>query len=135
LHLGVVADLITKSAAVRVEYRLAAAGERRGGARASIAPQPPSPTGASATTPAQEKAPKKARLTPWQEKELAELEGKIADREEAIGALDARLASGDLYAPGADPAEPKRIQAERDEAQAALDEAYARWEELEELRG
>ena len=76
---------------------------------------------------------KKKRLTPWQERELEELMLKVAETEERVSALDATLASPDLYAAGADPGRAREVQAERDAAAAELEGLMARWEELEDL--
>lgn len=119
LHHGDVSQLISSISAERDEARLAGQRAKR-----------KDPVSTS-ETPA---APKK-RLTPWQEKELAQVEVAIAELEEAIEALDAKLGSADLYAPGADPAGPKALQAERGEKASTLEAKYARWEELEALRG
>jgi ATP-binding cassette subfamily F protein uup len=125
LHHGDVADLIKRIAKEREEDRLAETRRRKGGAAGKAAAESPAPA---------PKAKKKSRLTPWQEKELGAIEGKIAEEEKAVADLDAQLASGDLYKPGGDPALAKALQKDRDAAQAALDATYARWEELEALR-
>lgn len=124
LHHGDVADLIKRIAAEREQDRLAEVRRRKGGDKKD-APAAEVPAG---------KAAKKARLSPWQEKELAGIEGKIAEQEKAIAELDAKLASGDLYKVGTDPSVAKGLQKDRETAQTTLDTTYARWEELEALR-
>ena len=119
LHHGDVSALIARIAAEREETRLAETREKRRGAAA-----------AAAAAEAAPEAPKKRRLSPWEERELAELEEAIASDEARIEEIDARLGSPELYAPGADPKEPARLQADREAAQTALDARYERWTEL-----
>jgi len=91
--------------------------------------------GSKATSDASAVPPKPKQLTPWEQRELGKLEGKIASAEESISKLDDQLGSADLYAPGADPQRSKTLQTNRQAAQASLDELYTRWEALEALRG
>ena len=79
--------------------------------------------------------PTRKRLTPWQEKELVEVEAEVGRLEAQLAELDRSLGSPDLYAPGADPGRPKALTAERETAQERLEKVFARWEELEDLRG
>ncbi|MFT5734122.1 MAG: ATP-binding cassette subfamily F protein uup [Planctomycetota bacterium] len=127
LHHGDVADLIKRIAAEREADRLAEVRQRRGGGKGG------GKAAELAAAPAAQ--PKKSRLTPWQEKELGKIEGKIAAQEKAIAELDVKLASGDLYKIGTDPSVAKGLQKDRETAQETLDATYARWEELEALRG
>ncbi|MEO1698197.1 MAG: ABC-F family ATP-binding cassette domain-containing protein [Planctomycetota bacterium] len=123
LHHGDVSALLKGIREEREEERLAEQRARRQAAARSA--EEKEAARADAAEPA-----KKRRLTPWEEKELAELEGAIAADEERLAALDAQLASPDLWGPGADPAEPRRLQTEREAAQAELDRRYERWTEL-----
>ena len=120
LHHGDVAQLIAEIAAEREEERLAGQRERKRDATA---------TAESAAEPA-----KKAGLTPWQEKELGEVEASIAMREAEVANLDRELSDPALYGAGAAPGKVSEIQSKRDAAAKALDELYARWEELEAIR-
>ncbi len=96
----------------------------------------------AAATPKTRKAPKapatatrKAkprRITPWQQRELDEVEQRIAEIEDELGKVDQRLADPELYK-GSAP-ELESFQARRVELAAELAERYARWEELEALR-
>ena len=126
LHHGDVSALIAEIAAERESARLAEQRARREEAAAAGAAR----DAAAATGEA-----KKKRLTPWQERELEELMLKVAETEERVSALDATLASPDLYAAGADPGRAREVQAERDAAAAELEGLMARWEELEALAG
>lgn len=124
LHHGDVSALIAGITAEREAARLAEQRARR--EEAAVA-------GAAREAAAEPSGGKKKRLTPWQEKELEELMMTVAEVEERVGALDATLASPELYAPGADPARAREVQAERDAAAAELEGLMARWEDLEAL--
>ena len=78
------------------------------------------------------KVTKAKRITPWQQKELDELEARIGVAEGEQAELDARLADPALYA--APRAELERVRARRAELQAEIAQLYARWEVLEALR-
>ena len=129
LHHGDVAKLIAEIADERNEERLADQRARRkdGGAEA------PSPAAPAQDAPAPE-TPKK-RLSPWQEKELVKTEDSIAKLEAEIEELDKKLASPELYAPGAAPGALAEVQNKRAAAASSLEPLYARWEELEAIRG
>ena len=126
LHHGDVSALISEITAERESARLAEQRARR--EEAAVA-------GAAREAAAAPNEAKKKRLTPWQEKELEELMLEVAETEERVSALDATLASPDLYAAGSDPGRAREIQAERDAAAAKLEGLMARWEELEDLAG
>ena len=127
LHHGELADLMKDVSAEREAARLAEQRARREASRPS-AP-------AAATTPApQQEQKQRARLTPWQEKELGEVEERIGALEERIGELDEELVSPELYAAGADPGRARALQSERETAQTSREELMNRWEELEALR-
>jgi ABC transport system ATP-binding/permease protein len=73
------------------------------------------------------------RITPWQQKELDQLEARIPALEAEIAALDARLSDPALYAgPGQ---AVQGVKAQRAELAAELARLYAAWEALESLRG
>jgi len=99
--------------------------ERTAAPPATPAPRPAAP--APGVTPRRPK-----RLTPWQEKELAELEARIGRIEGEIAALDGRLADPALYA--GPRAEVARVREARATLAGELARAYERWEELEGLR-
>jgi ATP-binding cassette subfamily F protein uup len=99
--------------------------------RAVPSARPAAAPGAART--ASERAPARKRITPWQQKELDEIEGKIAALEAEVAALDARLGDPALYA-GPAP-EVGAVRARRKERGAELERLLARWEELETLRG
>ena len=122
LHHGDLSGLLTEITAEREADRLAEQRARRESSQKAAQPTP-------------KEAPTRKRLTPWQEKELVEVEAEISRLEERLTELDESLGSADLYAPGADPDRPRALTAERDAAQSRLDEVFARWEELEDLRG
>ncbi|MEM9799690.1 MAG: ABC-F family ATP-binding cassette domain-containing protein [Planctomycetota bacterium] len=119
LHHGDLSDLLKEIKGEREAARLAENRARR----AEPAQAPP---------PEAESRPK--RLTPWQERELGELEGKIAEVEARIAVLDESLVDPALYAQGADPEQPRALQSERETLARDLEALYARWEELEVLR-
>ena len=126
LHHGDLSTLLGEITAEREADRLA---EQR--ARKEASARPSQAAGRALGPAAQERK----RLTPWQEKELAEVEAGIADLEVRVATLDEQLGSPDLYAPGADPERPRALTADREAAQQELDALFARWEELEDLRG
>ena len=126
LHHGGLAELLPQITAEREADRLAEQRARKG------ASQKPSPDAPGEPSP---DARARKRLTPWQEKELVEVEAEVGKLEQQIAELDRSLGSPDLYAPGADPKRPKALTVEREAAQGRLDEVFARWEELEDLRG
>jgi ATP-binding cassette subfamily F protein uup len=78
------------------------------------------------------KAAKPKRITPWQERELSEIEAAIAAREAERALLDERLADAALWSG------PRAAVVEVQGARAALERElaslYARWEALESLR-
>ena len=112
-HDGDLSDLLAKLA----RERTAAREQERADAR---------PVAAAA------KVAKAKRITPWQQKELDELEARIGVAEGEQAELDARLADPALYA--APRAELERVRARRAELQAEIAQLYARWEVLEALR-
>jgi ATP-binding cassette subfamily F protein uup len=102
----------------------ALARERQAARRAEPVPRPPARP---------ERAPKKPKgLAPWQQKELDQLEARIAAVEAEIAAQDAQLADPKLYSGPA----PRVIEVRQRRAALAgeLATLYARWEELESLR-
>lgn len=132
LHHGDVSKLIASITAEREQARLLEQRMRRKGGQEG-AGTAAAATSKGAAAPA-EAAEKKQRLTPWQEKELAQTEASITKTEATLAELDAKLASPDLYQPGAAPGLLKDVQTKRDDAAKALEALYARWEELEALR-
>ena len=118
VHHGDLSGLIATLAREREERRAAEAAER---ARKAAAAAPARP------------AAKAKRLSNWQEKELVELEARIAAEESALAALDASLADPALYS--GPKARTLELQRERQAKADALARLYARWEELESLRG
>ena len=81
---------------------------------------------------AQTAQPKAKRITPWQEKELAELEERIPVLEARLTELDERLADPALYT--GPRSELDQVRAAREEADGELTQAFERWEELEGIR-
>jgi len=78
--------------------------------------------------------PRKAKgLAPWEQRELDELLARIPKEEAALTALDADLASPELYTQRR--AELPALQRRRTDLGAQLEQLYARWQELEEKRG
>ncbi|MEM1447730.1 MAG: ATP-binding cassette domain-containing protein [Planctomycetota bacterium] len=126
LHHGELADLMKDVSAERETARLAEQRARREASRPAAAS-----TAGTEAAPAREQ---KQRLTPWQEKELGEVEERIGALEERIGELDEELVSPELYAAGADPGRARALQSERETAHTSLEELMTRWEELEALR-
>ncbi len=118
LHTGDLSSLFEKLAAERAASSAAAPKAAR---------QVPAP---SATD---DKATKRKRITPWQQKELDELPEKIGALEKELGELDTRLSEPALYS--GPKAELERVKARRAEVDALNAKLYARWEELEALRG
>jgi len=100
----------------------------RAEARAAEASRRPAPA-----APAPRAAARPKRITPWQLRELEELEARIPAVEGEIAAVDGRLADPALYA--GPKAEVQAVRARREELAADLARLYARWEELEALRG
>ena len=88
-------------------------------------PAAPRPAKAAATPPAE---PKSRKLAPWEQRELDELEQRIASHEERATELDAALSDPALYAGPREAAE--ALRREREGLQTELDAAYARWEVL-----
>ena len=120
LHHGDVSELLASIRAEREEIRLREQRAKRDGAKVARTQVSEVP---------KDEAPK-ARLTPWEEKELSELETLIAANEARVAELDDQLASPGLYSPGADPEQPRKLQEMRDSAQTELDGRYERWSEL-----
>jgi ATP-binding cassette subfamily F protein uup len=102
-------------------------GRERTAARAQSARRP-APQPAARSAPAKQK-----RLTTWQQRELSEVEQRIAVLETELAALDVRLGDPALYS-GPAPAL-AALQAQRKQRAAEHAKLYARWEELEALRG
>ena len=127
LHHGDLADLLGELTAEREAERLAEQRARREASQRAAAGEAEAARAAA--------APARKRLTPWQEKELAEIEGRIAALEAELAELDETLGGAELYAPGADPERPRALTARRAAAQEELDGLFPRWEELEDLRG
>ena len=75
---------------------------------------------------------KSKRITPWQQKELDQLEARIPLVEAELAALDARLGDPALYT-GTKP-EILAVRARREELTAELVRLYGSWEALESLR-
>ena len=115
VHHGDLSGLIATLAREREEQRTAAARAKK----------------ASEGGPAKAGA-KTKRLSGWQEKELAELEKRVAREEAELATLDAALADPALYA-GPKP-RALELQRQRQTKADQLAAAYARWEELESLR-
>jgi ATP-binding cassette subfamily F protein uup len=117
LHFGDMSGLLEQLAKEREEARSAKASTKP-----TAAAQPAStPTSAA-----------RKRITPWQEKELRELEARIPELEGAIAVVDAELADPAIYT--GPRAALDKLRTRRAELQAELDKGYARWEELESLR-
>lgn len=76
---------------------------------------------------------KPKRITPWQQKELDSIEVRIAELEEAIEVVDARLADPSIYSGPREVLE--EAQLERSKLDTELTAAMERWEELESLKG
>ncbi|MCP3917124.1 MAG: ATP-binding cassette domain-containing protein [bacterium] len=87
-------------------------------------PAPPKPA------PPKESKPK--RITPWQEKELGEIETRIPEVEAGVAELDERQADPELYTGPRDVLD--QVLAQRKELEEELARLYERWEELESLR-
>ncbi len=130
LHHGGLAELLPQITAEREADRLAEQRARKGASQ-----EPAKKLAQEAAERPSQDTPAPKRLTPWQEKELVEVEAEVSQLEEQIAGLDRSLGSPDIYAPGADPQRPKALTAEREAAQKRLEEVFARWEELEDLRG
>ena len=106
--------------------------------------QRPAPTTATAPKPAAPKAahtdptksaatesPRtKARLAPWEQKELDELPERIAALEQQQTELANRLTNPDVYADGG--AEAEQINAQLAELENQLVDLFDRWEQLEQ---
>jgi ATP-binding cassette subfamily F protein uup len=86
----------------------------------------------AAPAPAAPRSGKPRRLTPWQERELAEVEAAIAEREARRAALDAHLAAPELWKGPREVAD--AVQAERAALENELADLYGRWESLESIR-
>jgi ATP-binding cassette subfamily F protein uup len=76
---------------------------------------------------------KAKRLSNWEEKELRQIEQRIAGLELEVADLDKRLAEPDLYT--GPRAELEKVRASRAKKGADVAALYARWEELESMRG
>ena len=69
-------------------------------------------------------------LSPWEKRELDELTERVATLEDALGAIDEKLADPHLYTENH--AEARRLQQKRLAVGREHDEAMARWEQLAE---
>ena len=77
-------------------------------------------------------AQRRKRISPWEQKELDQVEGRIAEVEAEVGQVDVLLADPALYG---GPREQAEVLHQRRAGLAEdLAQLYARWEELEELR-
>ncbi|MFA7438504.1 ATP-binding cassette domain-containing protein [Castellaniella sp.] len=92
-------------------------------ARATPMETPPAPRDEA-------RRPRKNRLAPWEEKELAELPDRIAELEARQEDLAASLSDPDLYRDGSDQAQ--AIQETLDQLHTELDTLFTRWTELED---
>ncbi|HET6765363.1 MAG TPA: ABC-F family ATP-binding cassette domain-containing protein [Longimicrobiaceae bacterium] len=88
--------------------------------------------GAKADSPAGGSAPLSKNEIRRREREFQRLEETIHTLEARLAELDARLGDPAIYAAGADPTAPQRLNAEREAAQQDLDRAYAEWERIGE---
>ena len=75
---------------------------------------------------------KPKRISPWQQRELEEVENRISQVETELATLDERLADPTLYT--GPRAEVDAIQESRATLDGELATLYGRWEELEALR-
>jgi ATP-binding cassette subfamily F protein uup len=102
------------------------AGEKEARRAAELARRPAAPSLAKP-------APKPRRITPWQQKELDQVEARIQALETEIAGLDEELADPRLYS-GPSP-RVVEVRNRRAALAAELETLLARWEELESLRG
>ncbi|MCE9592936.1 MAG: ATP-binding cassette domain-containing protein [Planctomycetes bacterium] len=98
------------------------AGEKREVASEKSTPTPPTPSNATRVK----------RIAPWEQRELDEVEAKIAALEAEAAALDARLSAPELYQGPKSALD--QVTARRTALQSELPALYARWETLESLR-
>ena len=78
-------------------------------------------------------APKRRGLAPWEQKEYDALLDSIATEEQALAALDQRLADPALWS--GPRAEAERVRSGREAQAGRVAGLYARWEQLEEKKG
>ena len=97
--------------------------EERAAREKPAAPRPAKAANAPAAAESESR-----KLAPWEQRELDELEGRIAELEERAGELDTALSDPALYTGPRGVAED--LRRERAALQAGLDAAFARWEEL-----
>jgi ATP-binding cassette subfamily F protein uup len=129
LHHG---DLSALLADVHRE-REAARGAARVKERSAASSATTKPSNGKGGAPAAASATKAKRLSNTQARDLASVEAEIPKLEEALRALDARLADPKLYVGAQE--EATRLANERGLKAAALATLYSKWEELESLRG
>ena len=84
---------------------------------------------ASAAEESKNQTARSGRISPWEQKELDELPGKIAILESKQAKLSEQLSHPDTYAEGSDKA--KVIQDELESLNAELEKLFERWEALE----
>ncbi len=75
---------------------------------------------------------KPGKLTYMDQREYDQIEGKIADAEARVEALQQEMDSSEIVAKASELA---RVWEELEDARAGVDALYARWEELEEKKG
>ena len=120
LHHGDMSGLLEQLARERAGGESTAAGrERSGSGKAS--PEAPA------------RQAKQRRISPWEQRELDELEERIGVVEQLLGQVDERLVDPALYEGDRKAAE--SLQQERAQLGVELQALYARWEVLEALRG
>ncbi len=120
LHTGDMSSLLERLARERAEAAAANAPTRPAAKR----------EGGKGTASAGEGSKGKKRLASWEKRELAELEGRVAELERGLAALDVEIADPALYSRNA--AKLRELYDRRSAASAALEQALARWEELAE---
>ncbi len=100
------------------------AAERKSAVAPRVAPR--------VAAPATSNVAKTRRISPWEQKELDQVEAKIAALEQELATLDARLADPALYT--GPRKELDLVNARRAAIGVELPKLFARWEELELLR-